>query len=105
MRTLNDFNIKTKKPWEIEGVEWREVKLGDKGVAEIIMGQSPPSSSYNKDGEKESLFYKVIKSSEEFIQNMLCLQPIQKRELKRGIFYCLLEPLSEMLTLLIRNTA
>ena len=29
MTTLYDFNIKTKKPWEIEGVEWREVKLGE----------------------------------------------------------------------------
>jgi type I restriction enzyme S subunit len=31
MKTLNDFNImKTKKkPWEVEGVEWREVKLGE----------------------------------------------------------------------------
>jgi len=33
-----------------EGEEWREVKLGDKAIAEIIMGQSPPSSSYNKNG-------------------------------------------------------
>jgi len=32
-----------------EGEEWKEVKL--KEVAEIIMGQSPPSSSYNKEGK------------------------------------------------------
>ena len=32
-----------------EGEEWREVRL--KEVAEIIMGQSPPSSSYNKEGK------------------------------------------------------
>ena len=32
-----------------EGEEWRAVKL--KEVAEIIMGQSPPSSSYNKEGK------------------------------------------------------
>ncbi len=31
-----------------DGEEWRIVRLGD--VAEIIMGQSPPSSSYNKNG-------------------------------------------------------
>lgn len=29
MKTLNDFNMKTKKPWEVEGVERREVKLGN----------------------------------------------------------------------------
>ncbi|MCD6305398.1 MAG: restriction endonuclease subunit S [Deltaproteobacteria bacterium] len=34
-----------------EGEEWREIRLGDKMIAEIIMGQSPPSSSYNKRGE------------------------------------------------------
>ncbi len=28
MKTLDDY-IKTKKPWEVEGVEWREVKLGE----------------------------------------------------------------------------
>ncbi|AGB05282.1 restriction endonuclease S subunit [Aciduliprofundum sp. MAR08-339] len=34
-----------------EGEEWREVRLGDKTIAEIIMGQSPPSNSYNKKGK------------------------------------------------------
>lgn len=29
---------------------WEVMKLGDKNVAQIIMGQSPPSSSYNEDG-------------------------------------------------------
>ena len=50
MKRLEDF-AKLSKPWEFEGVEWREVKLGDKNISEIIMGQSPPSSSYNKHGE------------------------------------------------------
>jgi len=31
--------------------EWEVVRLGDKSYFEIIMGQSPPSSSYNKKGK------------------------------------------------------
>jgi type I restriction enzyme S subunit len=31
--------------------DWEVVKLSDKKLAEIIMGQSPPSSTYNKEGE------------------------------------------------------
>jgi len=31
--------------------EWEIVKLGDKKLAEIIMGQSPPSSTYNREGK------------------------------------------------------
>jgi len=31
--------------------EWEVVKLGDKDVSNLIMGQSPPSSTYNKKGE------------------------------------------------------
>jgi len=30
--------------------EWQVVRLGEKSVADIVMGQSPPSSTYNKDG-------------------------------------------------------
>jgi type I restriction enzyme S subunit len=30
--------------------DWDVAKLGDKSISEIIMGQSPPSSTYNKDG-------------------------------------------------------
>ncbi len=30
--------------------EWEVVKLEDKSIADLIMGQSPPSSTYNKDG-------------------------------------------------------
>jgi len=29
MENLDDFNMKSKKPWEVEGVEWREVGLKD----------------------------------------------------------------------------
>ena len=28
MKALKEF-IKPQKPWEVEGVEWREVRLGD----------------------------------------------------------------------------
>ncbi len=31
--------------------EWKVVRLGDKNLAEIIMGQSPPSATYNKNGK------------------------------------------------------
>ena len=31
--------------------DWEIIKLGDARRAKIIMGQSPPSSTYNKDGE------------------------------------------------------
>jgi len=30
--------------------DWEVVKLGNKGLATIIMGQSPPSSTYNREG-------------------------------------------------------
>jgi type I restriction enzyme S subunit len=30
--------------------EWKIVKLGDENISEIIMGQSPPSATYNKEG-------------------------------------------------------
>jgi type I restriction enzyme S subunit len=31
--------------------DWKIVKLGDKEIAEVIMGQSPPSNTYNEKGE------------------------------------------------------
>lgn len=31
--------------------DWEISRLGDSDIAEIIMGQSPPSTTYNKDGE------------------------------------------------------
>ena len=31
MENLDDFNMKSKKPWEVEGDEWKEVKLGEIG--------------------------------------------------------------------------
>ena len=31
--------------------DWEVIKLGDQNIAVLIMGQSPPSSTYNKDGE------------------------------------------------------
>ena len=37
--------------------KWREVKLGD--VAELVMGQSPPSSTYNKIGDGLPFFQGV----------------------------------------------
>jgi len=27
MKNLDDFNMKSKKPWEVEGVEWREMSF------------------------------------------------------------------------------
>lgn len=41
--TLKDFT-KPRKPWEIEGVEWREVKLGDKKYFHIETGSTPKTS-------------------------------------------------------------
>jgi len=38
MKTLND--LKTKKPWEVEGIEWREVRLGEI-AKEIVSGGTP----------------------------------------------------------------
>jgi len=42
MKTLND--LKTKKPWEVEGVEWREVRLGDDYYFHIETGATPKTS-------------------------------------------------------------
>ena len=46
MKTLKDFNMKSKKLWEVEGVEWREVRLGE--VAKEIKSGGTPSRK-NKD--------------------------------------------------------
>ena len=49
MKTLNDFNIKSKKPWEVEGVEWKEVRLGEIGFLQYGYTQK---AKYDKIGPK-----------------------------------------------------
>jgi len=45
MKSLDDFIVKSKKkPWRAEGVEWREVRLGDKNYFYIETGATPETS-------------------------------------------------------------
>ncbi len=46
MKTLNNFKEKTKKPWEVEGVEWREVRFLDK--VNLIKGKKPKKTVKEK---------------------------------------------------------
>jgi len=41
MKRLKDF-VNPKKPWEVEGTEWREVRLGE--IAEHFMGGTPKTT-------------------------------------------------------------
>ena len=53
MTKLEDFN-NIKKPWEVEGVEWRKVRLGD--IFEILRGGSPrPIKQYLTTSKKVSI--------------------------------------------------
>jgi type I restriction enzyme S subunit len=61
--------------------EWEVVKLDNKELAEIIMGQSPPSSTYNREGK--GLPFLQGKMEFGYIYpspRMYCLQPIKIAE-------------------------
>ncbi|MEM2111897.1 MAG: restriction endonuclease subunit S [Candidatus Bathyarchaeia archaeon] len=58
--------------------DWEVVKLGDRGIAEIIMGQSPPSSTYNKDGKGLPFLQGKMEFGEIYPSPLLyCSQPIK----------------------------
>ena len=47
-QSLKIFSKEETGPYELPK-GWRWVRLGDKNIAKIIMGQSPPSTTYNQD--------------------------------------------------------
>jgi type I restriction enzyme S subunit len=61
--------------------EWEIVKLSDKKLAEIIMGQSPPSSTYNKEGKGLPFLQGKMEFGEVYPSPIVhCSQPIKIAE-------------------------
>jgi type I restriction enzyme S subunit len=61
--------------------EWEVVKLNDKKLAEIIMGQSPSSSTYNKEGKGLPFLQGKMEFGEVYPSPTLyCSQPIKIAE-------------------------
>jgi restriction endonuclease S subunit len=61
--------------------DWRVIKLGDKELFKIIMGQSPPSSTYNKEGEGLPFLQGKMEFKEVYPSPVLyCSQPIKIAE-------------------------
>jgi len=61
--------------------EWEVVKLSDEKLAEIIMGQSPPSSTYNKEGEGLPFIQGKMEFGEVYPSPIVhCSQPIKIAE-------------------------
>ena len=53
---------------------WKRVKLGE--VAEIVMGQSPPSSTYNDNGEGLPFYQGVVDFGYRFVSpRIFCTEP------------------------------
>jgi len=60
---------------------WEVTKLGNKELAEIIMGQSPPSSTYNKEGNGLPFLQGKMEFGEIYPSPILyCSQPIKIAE-------------------------
>jgi len=58
--------------------EWGLVKLGDEKVCQIVMGQSPPSSTYNKTGEGLPFLQGKMEFGEIYPSpNVYCSEPIK----------------------------
>jgi type I restriction enzyme S subunit len=61
--------------------EWEIVKLGNKEFAEIIMGQSPPSSTYNREGKGLPFLQGKMEFGDIHPSHILyCSQPIKIAE-------------------------
>ena len=61
--------------------DWGVIKLGDKELFKIIMGQSPPSSTYNKEGEGLPFLQGKMEFKEVYPSPVLyCSQPIKIAE-------------------------
>jgi len=59
---------------KVEG--WREVKLGE--IAEVIMGQSPKSETYNENGEGLPFYQGVVDFGDRFVTpRVYCSDPIK----------------------------
>ena len=60
---------------------WEVVRLGDQSVTELIMGQSPPSSTYNEKGEGLPFFQGKIEFGEIYpTPTFYCSNPIKIAE-------------------------
>ena len=61
--------------------EWEVVRLGDKKIARIIMGQSPPSSTYNQEGKGMPFLQGKTEFGEIYPSpTMFCSSPIKVAE-------------------------
>jgi type I restriction enzyme S subunit len=61
--------------------DWKITNLGNKELAEIIMGQSPPSSTYNKEGKGLPFLQGKVEFGEIYPSPVLyCSQPIKIAE-------------------------
>jgi Restriction endonuclease S subunits len=61
--------------------EWEVIKLGNKELAEIIMGQSPPSSTYNKEGKGLPFLQGKMEFGDVYPSSIIyCSQPIKIAE-------------------------
>jgi type I restriction enzyme S subunit len=61
--------------------EWKIAKLSDEKLAEIIMGQSPPSSTYNKEGKGLPFLQGKMEFGKVYPSPMMyCSQPIKIAE-------------------------
>jgi type I restriction enzyme S subunit len=82
MHTLftKGLNGEAQKETEIGRVpkSWEVVRLGDEDVADIIMGQSPPSITYNKEGIGLPFFQGKAEFGENYPTPIKwCLKPIK----------------------------
>jgi len=75
MKRLEDFNIRSKKPWEVEGVEWREVRLKDL----ISKEKYEVGKVQVRNGLAESGEIPVIDQSQELIRGYLNNEELKYR--------------------------
>lgn len=76
--------------------EWEVAKLGDEKIAELVMGQSPPSSTYNKNGEGIPFFQGNAEFRDTYpTPTLSCSQPIKIAE-KNDILLSVRAPVGEI---------
>jgi type I restriction enzyme S subunit len=76
--------------------EWEEVKLGDDTTADLIMGQSPPSSKYNRKGVGLPFFQGNAEFGDIYPEPVLyCSEPIKIAE-KDDIFLSVRAPVGDI---------
>jgi len=76
--------------------DWKVARLGDEEIAEIIMGQSPPSSTYNKDGDGLPFLQGKMEFGEIYPSpTMFCSNPLKIAE-KNDILISVRAPVGDV---------